>query len=93
MEYRVEALAAAANVSVDTIRFYQGRGLLDLPRRSGTEPVVADVSIRHAAALISLPGIGWIRVRACVRDTIVYVLGRLTEPHRTVLVSSGPVPK
>lgn len=34
--------------------------LTDLPRRSGTEPVVADVSIRHAAALISLPGIGWI---------------------------------
>ncbi len=35
MEYRVEALAAAAGVSVDTIRFYQGRGLLELPRRSG----------------------------------------------------------
>jgi hypothetical protein len=56
--------------------------LTDLPRRSGTEPVAADVSIRHAAALISLPGIGWIRVRACVRDTIVYLLGRLTEGWR-----------
>lgn len=35
MDYRVEALAAAAGVSVDTVRFYQGRGLLDLPRRVG----------------------------------------------------------
>ena len=35
MEYRVEALAAAAGVSVDTIRFYQGRGILPPPRRAG----------------------------------------------------------
>jgi DNA-binding transcriptional MerR regulator len=35
VEYRVEALAAAAGISVDTVRFYQGRGLLELPRRSG----------------------------------------------------------
>lgn len=42
MEYRVEALAAAAGVSVDTIRFYQGRGLLDLPRRSGRIALYGD---------------------------------------------------
>lgn len=35
MEYRVEELAAASGVGVDTIRFYQGRGLLDPPRRRG----------------------------------------------------------
>jgi|AmaraimetP72IA01_FD_contig_51_3234917_length_584_multi_3_in_0_out_0_2 hypothetical protein len=29
--------------------------LTDLPRRSGTQPVMADLSISHAAALISLP--------------------------------------
>jgi DNA-binding transcriptional MerR regulator len=33
MEYRVEELAAAAAVRVDTIRFYQTKGLLPLPRR------------------------------------------------------------
>jgi DNA-binding transcriptional MerR regulator len=33
MEYRVEELAAAAGVRVDTIRFYQTKGLLPLPRR------------------------------------------------------------
>ncbi|MDH3519618.1 MAG: MerR family transcriptional regulator [Myxococcales bacterium] len=35
MEYRVEELAAAADVGVDTVRFYQGRGLLPSPRREG----------------------------------------------------------
>lgn len=35
MEYRVEQLAAACDVSVDTVRFYQAKGLLPPPRRSG----------------------------------------------------------
>ena len=35
MEYRVEQLAAAADVSVDTVRFYQARGLLPAPERRG----------------------------------------------------------
>lgn len=35
VEYRIEQLAQQAGVPVDTIRFYQGRGLLDPPRREG----------------------------------------------------------
>ena len=35
MEYRIEQLAQAGGVAVDTIRFYQGKGLLDAPRRDG----------------------------------------------------------
>lgn len=35
MDYRVETLAAKADVSVDTVRFYQSRGLLPAPRREG----------------------------------------------------------
>ncbi len=35
MEYRVEALAQAGGVTVDTVRFYQGRGLIPPPRRQG----------------------------------------------------------
>ncbi len=35
MEYRIEELARAAGVAVDTIRFYQGKGLLAPPRRQG----------------------------------------------------------
>ena len=35
MQYRVEDLSAAAGVRVDTIRFYQARGLLAPPERRG----------------------------------------------------------
>src|SRR5260221_6370521 len=35
MEYRTEQLARTAGVAVDTIRFYQGKGLLEPPRRDG----------------------------------------------------------
>ncbi len=35
MEYRIEELARAGGVAVDTIRFYQGKGLLFPPRREG----------------------------------------------------------
>lgn len=39
MEYSVEQLASAAGVAVDTIRFYQARGLLPAPRREGRRAV------------------------------------------------------
>src|SRR4030081_3248425 len=35
MEYRIEQLAQAGGVAVDTIRFSQGKGLLESPRREG----------------------------------------------------------
>lgn len=35
MRYRVEQLAAACDVSVDTVRYYQSRGLLPAPQREG----------------------------------------------------------
>jgi DNA-binding transcriptional MerR regulator len=35
MDLRVEELAAEAGVSVDTVRYYQGRGLVQPPRRQG----------------------------------------------------------
>jgi len=42
MEYRIEQLARTAGVAVDTIRFYQGKGLLDAPRREGRVTWYAD---------------------------------------------------
>lgn len=47
-DYRVDELAAESGVSVDTIRFYQARGLLDPPERQGR---VAMYSDRHADRL------------------------------------------
>lgn len=35
MRYRVEQLASACDVSVDTVRYYQSRGLLPLPEKEG----------------------------------------------------------
>jgi DNA-binding transcriptional MerR regulator len=35
VRYRVEQLAAACDVSVDTVRYYQSRGLLQQPEREG----------------------------------------------------------
>ncbi|MCU1463911.1 MAG: putative MerR-family transcriptional regulator [Acidimicrobiales bacterium] len=48
MELRVEQLAARAEVSVDTVRFYQARGLLPPPRRQGR---VALYGAEHLARL------------------------------------------
>jgi DNA-binding transcriptional MerR regulator len=39
MEYRVEEIARAGGVSVDTVRFYQSRGLLPAPERRGRAAV------------------------------------------------------
>jgi len=43
MRYRVEQLAAACDVSVDTVRYYQSRGLLPQPEREGRVAWYADV--------------------------------------------------
>jgi len=45
VRYRVEQLAAACDVSVDTVRYYQSRGLLPPPEREGR---VAWYDERHA---------------------------------------------
>jgi DNA-binding transcriptional MerR regulator len=48
MRYRVEQLAAACDVSVDTVRYYQSKGLLPVPEREGR---VAYYGAEHAAAI------------------------------------------
>lgn len=53
--------------------------LTDLPRRAGAQPIVSDVSIGHGAALVSLPAIGWVRLRRHVRDTVVHVVYEMTR--------------
>src|SRR5436309_1088629 len=47
MEYRIEQLARAAGVAVDTIRFYQGKGLLDAPRREGRVTFYGDAHVER----------------------------------------------
>ena len=57
MELRVEELAGQSGVSVDTVRFYQGRGLLPPPRREGRVALYGDA---HAERLR--------RIRTLVED-------------------------
>jgi DNA-binding transcriptional MerR regulator len=45
MGYRVEELAASRGVSVDTIRYYQGLGLLPPPRRDGRVVLYSDAHL------------------------------------------------
>ncbi len=54
MEYRVEQLADLAGVRVDTIRFYQGRGLIPAPERRGRTAIYDD---RHLERLRRVRGL------------------------------------
>jgi len=47
MEYRVDELARRSGVRVDTIRFYQGRGLLPPPRREGRVALYGEVHLER----------------------------------------------
>ncbi len=47
MELRVEELARQAGVSVDTIRFYQGRGLLPPPERRGRLAIYGEAHLER----------------------------------------------
>jgi DNA-binding transcriptional MerR regulator len=58
MDYRVEQLAAKADVSVDTVRFYQSRGLLPPPRRQGRVAYYGDEHLDRLARIRTLQGRG-----------------------------------
>ena len=58
MDYRVETPAAKADVSVDTVRFYQSKGLLPAPRREGRVAWYGDEHVERLARIRSLQGRG-----------------------------------
>ncbi len=58
MDYRVEALATKAEVSVDTVRFYQARGLLPAPRREGRVAWYDETHVERLARIRTLQGRG-----------------------------------
>ncbi len=47
MEYRVEELAGAVGIRVDTLRFYQARGLLSPPGKRGRVAIYGDEHLRR----------------------------------------------
>ena len=58
VEFRVEQLAARADVSVDTVRFYQSRGLLDPPRRQGRVALYDDSHVERLGRIRQLQARG-----------------------------------
>ncbi len=58
MRYRVEQLAAACDVSVDTVRFYQSRGLLPQPAREGRVAWYEDEHAERIRRIRDLQGKG-----------------------------------
>jgi len=59
MNYRVEELAAAAGVRVDTVRFYQGKGLLPAPRREGRLAIYGQSHLERLRRVRELIGDGF----------------------------------
>jgi DNA-binding transcriptional MerR regulator len=54
MEYRVEEIARAAGISVDTVRFYQTRGLLPPPERRGRTAIYTDQHLERLGRIRTL---------------------------------------
>lgn len=59
MDYRVDELARAASVSVDTIRFYQAKRLLPPPTRIGRVGVYGDEHLERLQEIRELQGRGF----------------------------------
>ena len=74
MRYRVEQLADVCDVSVDTIRYYQSRGLVPPPTREGR---VAWYDDRHAERIRHVRAL---RGRGLTLAAIGRVLGDGTDP-------------
>jgi DNA-binding transcriptional MerR regulator len=74
VRYRVEQLAAACDVSVDTIRYYQSRGLVTPPTREGR---VAWYDDRHAERIRHVRAL---RGRGLTLAAIERVLGDGADP-------------
>jgi len=72
VEYRVEEIARAAGVRVDTVRFYQSRGLLDAPERRGRRAIYSEAHLEQLQ-----------RIRALNRQGLTLeAVGRLLQEER-----------
>lgn len=60
--------------------------LTDLPLhlRSSVEPAVAEASVAHGVAVISLPALGGIRTHPRARDVLTFLVGQMAAVHLQV---------
>ena len=88
MRYRVDDLAARCGVSVDTLRFYQARGLLPRPVREGRAAWYDD---RHVERLETIHDL---KARGFTLAMIARVLAGELDPGEQALAGAlaGPLP-
>jgi DNA-binding transcriptional MerR regulator len=88
MEYRVEELAAEASLRVDTVRFYQARGLLPPPARSGRVALYSDHHLERLRRIRDLKDKGF------SLETIRRLLSGGFAPADQALIAAlaGPLP-
>jgi len=84
VEYRVEQLAAAAQLPVDTLRFYQARGLLPAPRREGRVAVYADLHLERLTRIRSLQQQGFSLSQ--IQRVLEQAVGETEEPLLAALL-------
>lgn len=53
--------------------------LTDLPRRIGTTPVLADISVEHGFGLVSIPGVGGLFVDRRIKSLLHTVVAEVTR--------------
>jgi hypothetical protein len=60
--------------------------LTDLPRRQGTTPVIADISVPDRFGVISIPGVGGVFIDRRVKDLARTVVAEVTEQNHNTSV-------
>ena len=88
MRLRVDELAAQAGVSVDTVRFYQTKGLLPAPEREGRTAWYSDAHLERLERIRSLKEKGF--TLAAIRRFVEGELDKADEALVEALVSSAP---
>ena len=83
MAYRVEELAAAAGVSVELLRSYQTKGLLDPPRREGRLALYDDRHLERLRTIKELKDKGY---------SLKAIAGLLSRQHSDTQRTVSPLP-
>jgi len=81
--YRVEELAAAAGVSVELLRSYQTKGLVDPPRREGRVALYDDRHLERLRTIRELKDKGY---------SLKAIAGLLTRHHADAQRTAPPLP-
>ncbi|MET7573165.1 hypothetical protein ABZT04_32435 [Streptomyces sp. NPDC005492] len=76
-ETGVDDIADAVEAQMEDENWDVGIFLTDLPRRARLETISAEIDASHRVALVSLPALGFRRLRPRVKSAVVGITGRL----------------